>query len=89
MLYIVAKCAKNIRIGALEWVLKFENYTLIWEKHEFMVWKYLAEIVRKIMNKNVQKTENIVHFKIMKFKKKRENGVWIITKLEINSPIIL
>ena len=62
MLYIVAKCSKNIRIGVLEWVLKFEKKTFIWEKAEFMVWKYSAEIVWKIMNKNVQKYGNIVRF---------------------------
>ena len=43
----------------------------------------------KIMNKNVQKYGNIVRFYIIKFKKKRENGIRVITKLEINSPIIL
>ena len=63
MLYIVAKCLKNVRIWVLEWVLKFENYTLIWEKHEFMVWKYLAEIAWKIMNKYFRKLDNIACFK--------------------------
>ena len=65
-----------------------KNYTLILEKTDFMVWKHLAEIVWKIMNKNVQKYGNIVRFYIIKFKKKRENGIRVITKLEINSPII-
>ena len=89
MLYIVAKCPKNLRIGVLEWVLKFEKNTLIWEKDDIMVWKYSAEIVRKIMKKDFRKLANIARFKIIKFKKKRENGVWIISKLEINFPIIL
>ena len=40
-----------------------KNYTLILEKTDFMVWKYLAEIVWKIMNKNVQKYGNIARFK--------------------------
>ena len=54
-----------------------------------MVLKYSAEIVWKIMNNNVQKYGNIARFKIMKFKKKRENGIRIITKLEIIFPVIL
>ena len=46
---------KNRRIGALEWVLTFEKSNFILEKTDFMVWKYSAEIVRKIMKKDFQK----------------------------------
>ena len=41
------------------------------------------------MNRDFRKLENIVRFKIMKFKKKRENGIRIITKIEINFRVIL
>ena len=41
----------------------WKKYTFIWEKADFMVWKYSVEIVRKIMNKNVQKYGNIARFK--------------------------
>ena len=67
----------------------WKKYTFILEKAEFMVWKYSDEIVWKIMNKNFRKLDNIARFKIMKFKKKRENGIRIITKLEIIFPVIL